>query len=61
MSGITLDKFIKEQKESIEKFRSWWIKMNGKDPDGFPIEMPEDNVGLWYEQFEDFTNLIERC
>lgn len=51
---MTLDEFVKEQTEAIEKFRVYWIKMNLVDPENFPISLPDGQEGLWWEMLQGF-------
>jgi hypothetical protein len=44
----TLDQFVAEMKQDLERFAISWRKQNAKKPEHWPMEM---NVGDWYDQF----------
>jgi len=54
---MTLDRFLSEMAEDIERFRQYWVENHMEDPNGFPMEMSADNAGAWFEQFECFREL----
>lgn len=54
-----LDEFIKEQQIKLESFKKYWMENHKKDPESFPLEIPEGNCGLWYEMFENFEDMNE--
>lgn len=51
---ISLDEFIESAKSDIDKFREFWIKNHDKNPKNFPMSLPTDNAGLWWEMFNNF-------
>ena len=54
--SISLDQFMRFVREHANEFESYWIEMNEKHPDQFPLELPEDNDGLWWEMFAEFES-----
>ena len=56
-SVMTLSEFTNTLKTEINKFNIYWRLKNSKDPEAFPMELSDDNSGLWWEMFTDF---IER-
>jgi len=46
---MKLNEFIAEERAMLEKFESYWLKMNNTDPETFPLEQ---ETGDWDEQFE---------
>lgn len=49
--GVSLDQFVQELHEEVDKFRDLWLKMNQKDPEKWPLVIPEENAGVWIESF----------
>lgn len=49
--GQTLDGFLAELRGDIAAFEAWWRKKHAEEPEHFDMEYPEDDVGLWFEQF----------
>ena len=57
----TLTSFYIEQQEKLRLFEVWWIAQNKKDPDAYPMTMPDGNEGLWLEMLQDFDiSWVER-
>jgi hypothetical protein len=50
----TLDEFIEEREKDIERFKKEWLEGNKKDPDNWPMEMPD---GEWDEQFRAWWDM----
>lgn len=47
----TLDSFVTELRRDVDSFEAWWRKKNAENPEMFEMEYPEENGGLWFEQF----------
>lgn len=47
---MTLEQFIIAEKETLEKFRVWYTSEHNNNPEQFPLEFPEENSGMWFEQ-----------
>jgi phage head maturation protease len=59
MSKVTLDEFVKEIHKDIEKFKLQYLAAHEKakaqgTEEYYPLEMEEDNSGLWFEFFMEF-------
>ena len=52
--AMTLTEFVLEEQDKLPKFEIWWVTMNKKDPDSYPMSLADGNEGLWFEQFQDF-------
>jgi hypothetical protein len=52
--AMSLAEFVKLQRKRLVEFERYWRENNAKHPDMFPVEMDDDNVGLWFEQFHIF-------
>lgn len=50
----TLTSFCLEQQEKLRLFAVWWVAQNKKDPDAYPMALPDENTGLWEEMFQTF-------
>lgn len=51
MSGQSLDEFLAELKKSMAGFAVDYVSHNQSDPDKYPLKLPDDNTGLWFEFF----------
>ena len=47
----SLDEFIKEAQGCLESFKQYWLAKHNENPTEFPMELPDNNVGLWWEFF----------
>ena len=45
----TLDEFLKEAHDDINKFEKGWREKNVKRPDEYPLVLSDGNEGLWWE------------
>lgn len=54
--ATSLDEFIVEVEADIKAFAAEWRAQHAIDSDRFPMELPDDNAGLWGEFFMDFMN-----
>jgi hypothetical protein len=52
----TLDEFIAEVKETLERFEEDWRKNHKENPEHYPLELNEDNAGLWWEFLMTFND-----
>lgn len=49
--GQTLDEFVAELRRDVDAFEKWWREQNSKNPEHFEMSFPEENSGIWFEQF----------
>jgi len=47
---MTLQEYVKEQKELLDKFEAGWTLMSLAHPELYPMQI--DNPGDWDEQFQ---------
>ena len=47
----TLDEFLKEAHDDINKFEKDWREKHVKSPDEYPLVLSDENEGLWWEFF----------
>ncbi|SFB42814.1 hypothetical protein [Azotobacter beijerinckii] len=52
--GLTLDQFADEIRRDIEAFVADYRKKHEENPEHYPLELPDNNAGLWSEFFMDF-------
>jgi P2-related tail formation protein len=57
---MTLNEFVTLMYAEIRLFRDWWTEQHKANPDGFPLEIHEDNEGLWWEFFNEYSNRHDR-
>jgi hypothetical protein len=50
----TLEQFVEEVKVDIEAFAAEYRASHAANPEIFPLELGDDNAGLWLEFFTDF-------
>lgn len=53
---LTLNEFVREEKEKMNRFIDYWISNHLKDPEEYPMEIPEENSGAWLEMYNSFEN-----
>lgn len=54
--ALSLDDFIAEVELDIKAFAADWRAQHATDPERYPLELPDENSGLWGEFFMDFMN-----
>ena len=52
--NMTLDQAVSEQLETIQAFKANYIAESKDNPDMYPLSLPKDNAGSWFEQMMDF-------
>ncbi|SER81998.1 hypothetical protein SAMN04244573_04388 [Azotobacter beijerinckii] len=52
--GLSLDQFADEVRRDIEAFVADYRKKHEENPEHYPLELPDNNAGLWSEFFMDF-------
>lgn len=52
--NMTLDQAVSEQLETIQAFKAHYIAENKSNPEYYPLSLPKDNAGSWFEQMMDF-------
>lgn len=50
----SLDQFIAEVTADIQAFEAEYRKEHAANPEHYPLEMSDDNAGVWAEFFIDF-------
>lgn len=48
---MSLDEFLVEIKKDVDSFEKTWRDGNKENPEFYPLELDEENDGLWHEQF----------
>lgn len=48
-----IDEAIKSAKKSIDKFYENWLESNKNNSEEYPMELEDDNSGLWFEFITD--------
>jgi len=51
---MTLQEFIKDQKDALRVFEEHWLSKNKDFPLDYPLEFDADNSGLWFEMYLTF-------
>lgn len=53
---MKLDVFMSEMEETLKEFKKHWLEENAKDPEMFPLDIEDDNDGIWFEQFLSYCD-----
>lgn len=48
---MTLDEFFEEVKDDLAKFQAAYLLKHNENPEHYPLELPKDNDGVWFESF----------
>ncbi len=54
MAMISFDEFLQEAHGQIDAFEKAWKDGHAADALTFPMEIDEDNAGVWWEQLYEF-------
>lgn len=54
--AISIHEYVDSEHTSLEKFRDAWVEANKRDPEIYPLEIPEDNAGIWWEMYTSFCD-----
>lgn len=46
---VSLEEATSEMITKIENFKKWYLEQNKINPEHFPLELPHDNAGAWFE------------
>lgn len=49
---VSLDSFKAEMLNDIEEFSRLYKEKHDEDPVSYPLEIEEENAGVWFEMFE---------
>ncbi|EMN3633077.1 hypothetical protein R3Q56_004182 [Pseudomonas aeruginosa] len=52
----TLDQFVAEVEADIKAFAAQYQAEHAADPERYPLELGDENSGLWLEFFVDFMS-----
>lgn len=55
-SGKSLSEFVEEIQRDIKEFQKDYLKHHNENPEHYPLEIPSNNEGLWFEFFIDFCS-----
>lgn len=50
----SLEEFTSEVQRDIITFTSEWLKKHEEQPDLYPLTLPPENEGLWFEFFINY-------
>jgi len=51
--SVTLEQAVAEAHQRAESFKKFWLTEHARKPEHFPLALPADNAGLWFEQIND--------
>jgi hypothetical protein len=57
--STSLHEFAKDETERLQKFVTWYEAMSKIEPEKFPIIIPTENEGVWFEMLMDFNSSLE--
>lgn len=52
----SLSEFVEDIQQDIKKFEADYRAHNEKEPENYPLEIPLNDSGLWFEFFMDFVS-----
>lgn len=52
--GISLKAFVAEYGQMLQDFEQYWRREHTKDPKRFPLRLPSEHAGMWWEMLLDF-------
>jgi len=52
---MNFNQAIPDEIDKVKIFKSWYILMNKKCPNQYPLTLPEGHCGVWSEQIADFN------
>ena len=55
---MDLDTFITKEHARVERFKLYWLENHAKHPEQFPMAMPANNTGLWWEMLDNFEGTV---
>ena len=56
---VSIYDFQKELLDDIDSFVKYWEKKHQEKPDKYPMEIDEDNAGVWFEMFTEINISIK--
>jgi hypothetical protein len=57
--STSLHEFATDEKDKLEKFVIWYEAKNKENPEHFPLTLPSENEGAWFEMLIDFDSSSE--
>ena len=51
---MTLNTFIDDEIQLLQRFKDWYITKHIYDPANYPLEIGGDDTGIWDEMFNMF-------
>jgi hypothetical protein len=51
----SLDSFVKEIQRDIVEFEKAYKQKHAENPEHYPLELSDENSGLWFEFFQDYS------
>jgi len=52
---VSLYDFQKELLNDLDEFVKYWEKKHKEEPDKYPMEIENDNAGIWFEMFNEIN------
>lgn len=53
--SMSLECAVAEGYKQVSSFEQYWLKSNSEKPDMYPMILPGDNAGLWFEQMREHS------
>jgi hypothetical protein len=57
--STSLYEFAEDESDRLQKFVAWYEAMSKIEPEKFPITIPTENEGVWFEMLIDFDPSLE--
>lgn len=52
--GMSLANFVKDHQANLEAFERYWLNNHQRNPQHYPLSLPDDQAGQWWEMLQDF-------
>lgn len=54
--ALSLNDFVEHEVTRLDDFKRWYLKENKRNPEQYPLTLPNGDEGLWDEMFADFMS-----
>lgn len=54
--SVNIEQAVADGYQRITSFHEYWLDMNSRYPEEFPLKFERDNAGLWNEQMNDHSD-----
>lgn len=55
-NGVSLEQAVSEELHKVIRFEKEWVLNHAERPEQYPMVIPRDNAGVWFEQIREFES-----